>query len=169
MKRSCYSLYKTFAGWMFVVFLTIQLAMGAPAAGAPPITGNPTVDETFAGIERASGWTDRALMLGMLVVVLLMCGYFLKMANDEIKRGRQTAETAAKNFTETVERLMKAHEDINRDAIKQITISNTTLADLTRSMEVSRTSTEKIVRTLERIEDEVMDSRHSRDRQDDRK
>lgn len=145
----------------FLVFLTISLVFdvtpfvslavaSAEVAGkennAPPLnTGNLPIDETFRGIERASNWTDRALMLGMLVIVLFMTGYFLKMANDEIKRQRTISSDEAAKFLETA-----------RDSIKALALNSIALTDASRQMETNRAIAERVLRALERVEAELV-------------
>jgi hypothetical protein len=146
----------------FLVFLTISLVFGlaplpslavSPASitamekdnNAPLNTGNLPIDETFRGIERASNWTDRALMLGMLVIVLFMTGYFLKMANDEIKRQRTISSDEAAKFLETA-----------RDSVKALALNSTALVDASRQMELNRAIAERVLRSLERVEAELV-------------
>ena len=144
----------------FLVFLTISLVFdvtpfvslavaSAEVAGKENNTslntGNLPIDETFRGIERASNWTDRALMLGMLVIVLFMTGYFLKMANDEIKRQRTISSDEAAKFLETA-----------RDSIKALALNSIALTDASRQMETNRAIAERVLRALERVEAELV-------------
>jgi hypothetical protein len=144
----------------FLVFLTISLVFdltpfvslavaSAEVVGkennAPLNTGNLPIDETFRGIERASNWTDRALMLGMLVIVLFMTGYFLKMANDEIKRQRTISSDEAAKFLETA-----------RESVKALALNSTALNDASRQMETNRAIAERVLRALERVEAELV-------------
>jgi hypothetical protein len=112
---------------------------------APISTGNLPIDETFRGIERASNWTDRALMLGMLVIVLFMTGYFLKMANDEIKRQRTISSDEAAKFNET-----------SQEAVKALAINSGALHEASRQMETNRAIAERVLRSLERVEAELV-------------
>ena len=112
---------------------------------APLNTGNLPIDETFRGIERASNWTDRALMLGMLVIVLFMTGYFLKMANDEIKRQRTISSDEAAKFLET-----------SRESVKALALNSIALTDASRQMETNRAIAERVLRSLERVEAELV-------------
>ena len=145
----------------FLVFLTIlafnltplvswavspaEIVEKAEKENAPLNTGNLPIDETFRGIERASNWTDRALMLGMLVIVLFMTGYFLKMANDEIKRQRMISSDEAAKFLETA-----------RDSIKALALNSIALTDASRQMETNRAIAERVLRALERVEAELV-------------
>lgn len=105
---------------------------------AVPTTGNPAVDQTLAGVERASLWTDRALMIGLLVIILLMCGYFLKMANEEVRRLHKLQSEERKTFLDAIDKMTLAQEKLTVDAIKQIA-SNTTIS-------------ERVVRLIEKLE-----------------
>jgi Na+/phosphate symporter len=114
------------------------------------------VDSTLSGLKKAQELTDRGVWIGLLFVVITLCGVFLRNAAKEVEKARESAGKREEKFLSKEDKFIEVVSSFQQ-AVAQTQIEssrvierNTVMFERTReALKDVEVSVEKIERRLE--------------------